>query len=138
MSLEVVHWLTESQIKDLYALFQREWWTKGRELDDVKRMLEHTDVVVALCEPQTKRLIAFARVLTDRVYKALILDVIVDVAYRGTELGRTLMDTILQHPALSSVHHFELYCLPELIPFYRKWGFTDELGTLRFMRRTTE
>jgi len=72
------------------------------------------------------------------VYKALILDVIVDVAYRGRELGRILMDTILQHPALRSVRHFELYCLPELMPFYRKWGFTDELGTLRFMRRMPE
>jgi len=138
MSYETVHQLTDSQIQDLHALFQREWWTTGRELDDVKRMLEHTDVIVALCEPRTKKLVAFARVLTDRVYKALILDVIVDAAYRGRELGRSLMETILQHPTLSSVRHFELYCLPELMPFYRKWGFTDALGTLCFMRRMAE
>jgi len=30
----------------------------------------------------------------------------------------------------------ELYCLPELVPFYRKWGFTEELGGLRFMCRS--
>jgi len=138
MSCEVVHQLTESQIQDLHALFQREWWTTGRELGDVKRMLEHTDVIVALCEPQTKKVVAFARVLTDRGYKALILDVIVDAAYRGRDLGRSLIDTILQHPALNSVRHFELYCLPELMPFYRKWGFTDELGAPHFMRRVSE
>jgi hypothetical protein len=47
------------------------------------------------------------------------------------------MDTILQHPAVTAVRHCELYCLPELMPFYHKWGFTDELGRLHFMRRMT-
>ena len=132
----VIHQLTELQIKDLHVLFQGEWWTTGRQLDEVRRMLEHTDVIVALCEPQTQKLVAFSRVLTDRVYKALILDVIVDGAYRGRGLGRALLDLILQHPALSAVRHFELYCRPELVPFYRQWGFTDDLAALRFMRRT--
>ena len=132
----VIHQLTELQIKDLHALFQGEWWTTGRQLDEVRRMLEHTDVIVAFCEPQTQKLVAFSRVLTDRVYKALILDVIVDRAYRGRGLGRALLDLILQHPSLTAVRHFELYCRPELVPFYRHWGFTDDLGALRFMRRT--
>jgi hypothetical protein len=46
------------------------------------------------------------------------------------------MDALLEHPSLKTVRHLELYCLPELIPFYRRWGFTDELGELRFLRRT--
>lgn len=37
---------------------------------------------------------AFARILTDYVYKALILDVIVEPAYRGRGLGRLLMESI--------------------------------------------
>jgi predicted GNAT family N-acyltransferase len=135
MSFRYIQTLTEKQVKELYELFQREWWTKGRQLVDVQRMVKHSDVIVGYCEPDTERLIAFARVITDFVFKALILDVIVHEDYRGTGLGRTLMNTLLQHPSFKDVKHFELYCRPEMRSFYQKWGFTDELGELHFMRR---
>jgi GNAT superfamily N-acetyltransferase len=134
MIVETVAQLSEAQIADLERLYQGEWWTQGRERADIRRMLAHS-VVVAFCETDGRRLVAFARVLTDYVYKALIFDVIVDPAYRGTGLGRMLIDAIVNHPDLREVRHFELYCLPELVPFYEQWGFTDDLGRLRFMRR---
>ena len=83
-----------------------------------------------------RSLVAFSRVLIDYVYKALILDVIVDASCRGQGLARALLDGIVEHPRLQSVRHFELYCRPELVPFYCRWGFTEELGELRFMRRS--
>ena len=135
IDFEAIDHLTESQMAELCAMYQSEWWTKGRELADVRRMLDHCDVIVAFCDPKTKRLVAFARVLTDYVYKALIFDVIVAASHRNRGLGRGLMDAIVQHPKLKSVRQFELYCLPELVPFYRQWGFTEDLGRLRFMRR---
>ncbi len=135
MSPERVERLTDAQIQELHELYQSEWWTEGRELPDIRRMLEGSDVIVGFCDPDTKRLIAFARVLTDYVYKALIFDVIVAASHRSHGLGRALMEAVLSHPRLQTVRQFELYCLPELIPFYRQWGFTEELGRLRFMRR---
>jgi hypothetical protein len=45
-----------------------------------------------------------------------------------------LMDAVVNHPALRSVTHLELYCLPEMTPFYERWGFTTDLGELRLMR----
>jgi GNAT superfamily N-acetyltransferase len=134
-AIEAINKLTGSQVADLYHLYQLNWWTKGRALADVKNMLRHSNVVIGYAEVETGKLIAFARVLTDYVYKALIFDVIVDVNYQKQGLGRALMDAILNHPDLESVNHFELYCLPEMMPFYHKWGFTDVLGELRFMRR---
>ena len=32
------------------------------------------------------------------------------------------MDWIKRHPELARVRHFELYCLPELVPFYEDMG----------------
>jgi predicted GNAT family N-acyltransferase len=135
MSIERIESLSEEQIEELHRLYQLEWWTKGREREGVRRMLEHSDVIVAFADAATGKLAAFARVLTDYVYKALIFDVIVEASHRGEGLGAKLMEAIVGHPKLESVRHFELYCLPELVPFYRRWGFTDELGELRFMRR---
>lgn len=136
MNYEIIEKFTSEQIKDLHILYQSEWWTKGRKLSDVQRMVEHSDVVVGLCEPETKELIGFTRVITDYVYKALVLDVIVKENYRGKNLGRILMQVVIEHPSLKHVKHFELYCRPEMLSFYRKWGFTEDLGELHFMRRT--
>jgi predicted GNAT family N-acyltransferase len=126
--------LTDAQVTELCDLFQQEWWTRGRTLEETRRAVAHSPVVIGLVEPQSGRLAAFARVLTDFVFKGLILDVIVAAPYRGQSLGRALMETILQYPSLSAVKHLELYCRPELRPFYSQWGFTDDLAELHFMR----
>ncbi len=133
--LEVIHSLTETQVGQLHQLYQKEWWTKLRTRADIDTMLQFSDLVFGFCEPETDRLIAFARVLTDRVFKAFIFDVIVDAAYRNQGLGRALMEMICEHPILAAVHHIELYCLPEMMPFYEKWGFVDQGGQTRLMRR---
>ena len=135
MHFEKIEQLTSGQLSDLHRMYQEEWWTKGRKLEDVRRMVQHSNVIVGFCDAESKRLVAFARVLTDYVYKALVLDVIVVAESRGRGLARALMDTVVAHPSLASVRHFELYCRPELMPLYHKWGFSDEVGDLRFMRR---
>jgi predicted GNAT family N-acyltransferase len=116
-------------------MYQAEWWTEGREREDIVTMLDGSDHVVAFCDAQTETLVAFSRILTDSVYKALIFDVIVSAEHRGNGLGQMLLDAIIEHPELSEVKHFELYCLEEMVPFYENWGFSDELDDLRLMRR---
>jgi GNAT superfamily N-acetyltransferase len=135
--LEQIDQLSDAQVLELHQLYEEEWWTKGRAMEDIRRMLRCCDVIVAFAEPDG-RLAAFARVLTDYVYKALVYDVIVARPHRRTGLGRALMEAIVNHPKLRAVPHIELYCLPELVPFYQRWGFTTDLGHLKFMRRTVE
>jgi predicted GNAT family N-acyltransferase len=130
-----IHTLTHSQIEDLYRLYQNEWWTRHRTLEDTRRMLDQARVIAAFADPRTERLIAFARAITDGTFKAVVFDVIVDPAYRKSGLGKTLMDAIVSHPELASVAHIELYCKPELIPFYERWGF-KEAAEVRFLRRS--
>ena len=136
--VEVRDRLDRSHLRQLMDLYAVEWWTSERELPDVEAMLEGTDLVVALIHRPTDRLVGFARVLTDFVYQALVLDVIVAEDLRGTGLGARLMDAIVNHPRLASVRTFELACQPELVPFYSRWGFTDRVGRSRLMRRTSD
>jgi GNAT superfamily N-acetyltransferase len=135
LALRLVERLDGDLPEQLHALYLQEWWTHRRNVDDVRRMLDGSDVVLGFVDHETGRLAGFARVITDFVYKALVLDVIVQADYRKTGLGARLMDEILGHPKLQDVLHFELYCRPELMEFYERWGFTGELGELRFMRR---
>lgn len=127
--------LTGEQIEQLWRLYQSEWWSRERKLEEVRRAVEHSDLLFAFSDPASGRLVAFARVLTDFVYKAVIFDVIVERSHRELGLGRRLLDAIVSTPALLFVEHIELYCLAELVPFYEKWGFTTDLGGLRLMRK---
>ena len=134
MAVESIDALTEAHFEDLLELYRQAWWCRDRRREDVRRMLQHTDTLVGFQDVDSHKLVGFARVLTDHVYKALVFDVIVAESHRGQDIGRALMDAILTHPVLRAVEHIELYCLPELVPFYEKWGFTADLGELRFMR----
>src|ERR1700758_2833069 len=100
MRFEKIERLTDPQINELHRMYQEEWWTKGRAVEDVRRMLQHTDVIVGFCEAERKRLVALARVLTDYVYKALVLDVIVEAESRGQGLARALIDAVVFHQSL--------------------------------------
>jgi predicted GNAT family N-acyltransferase len=101
-------------------------------------MLAASDLVLAVVHRPSGRLVGFARVLTDEVYLAVVLDVIVDSGQWGSGLGALLMDAVVGHPRLAGVASVELVCQPELMPFYRRWGFTEQVGRSRLMRRTTD
>ena len=128
--------LEERHVHELHALYRNEWWSRERTLDETRRVLEHSDFVFAFLDEADGHLTAFARVLSDRIFKALIFDVIVAPERRGDGLGPRLVGRILSHPELARVKHFELYCLPELVPFYEKLGFSTEIGGVHLMRRT--
>jgi predicted GNAT family N-acyltransferase len=130
MKVSSVSPLLPKYMNQLMKLYASAWWATSREISDVQRMVDSTPVTIGLIDDDTEELAAFARVLTDDVYVALILDVIVHPSYRGTGLGRTLMDAVLAHPRVSSVRSVELTCQPDLVAFYRRWGFTDNVGSL--------
>jgi len=123
MTIEQVDQLTDSQIADLTALYQHEWWSAGRSPDDVRRMLAHTDLIFGFIDRRNDRLVAFCRVLTDFTYRATVYDVIVSPEYRGSGLGRRLVQTVLGDLRLKQVAAISLHCKEELRPFYLKCGF---------------
>jgi GNAT superfamily N-acetyltransferase len=135
--LELRRGLTPEQVDQLVDLFQQQWWTKGREKADVERLMAQAGPVFAFVDPVNEELVAFARAMTDGVYKAMIFDIIVKDSWRNTGLGRLLMETVMTDPALARVKHRELYCLEDMVPFYEKWGFTSNLPGLFFMRQSS-
>ncbi len=131
---DLVQDLNEEQTLQLFTLFEAEWWTNRRTLDETRKMLNHTPFIFGLIERESGVVAGFARVLSDQVFKALIMDVIVHPVHRNRGLGTILLDAIRKHRQLKDVGHFELYCLKDMVPFYERWGFTTDLGDVRFMR----
>lgn len=133
--MRLIEHLSAAQLEQLTALYQTAWWTRGRTLQETRSGVAGSTVCLALVD-HDDRLQAFCRVLTDGVFKALVFDVIVAPDLQGQGLGQRLMDALLSHPQLQGVKHIELYCLPELQPYYRQWGFDANVGAVSLMRLT--
>jgi len=136
--LRQVDRLSARQVDELVELFRNEAWTADREVGDVIRMLARTQHLYGFVDPQGETLVGFARVITDAVYKALVLDLIVRPDWRGSGLGRRILDAVMADPELAAVQHFELCCPPETAAFYGEWGFArpgPDVAFMRFARR---
>jgi len=136
MTMRVIHALNATQIDQLCALYQQQWWSRQRTREGVTAMLAASSAVVALIDTDA-RLIGFSRALSDGIYRAAIYDVMVLEAQQKTGLGSQLMNAILAHPKLANVARIELACLPELVPFYERWGLKTVPPAWRQMVRGT-
>lgn len=133
----IVEALNETQIAELVELYKNEFWSNHRQQEGVVKMLANSDVIIGIVD-ERDRLLAFTRILTDSVYRAIIFDVIVEPTHRKKGLGAQLMDAIINHPKLRAIEYIGLYCLPQMFPFYERWGFTAQLGGLQWMGRYRE
>ena len=115
-------------------LCHRSYWAKGRSLERVKLSIEHS-ICFGLYDARDNTL-GFARVVSDQVVFAYLMDLFVFEQYRGWGLGSMLVKHIVEHPDLQ----VRLWFLgtKDAHDFYRKVGFSslDEPGRYMFKRDT--
>ena len=109
-------------VDQLQRLYEQAPWARGRSKDGIARMLANTDYYFTGWDGP--RLVAFARVLTDGIYRATLWDVVVDAAYQGRGVGEGMMGVILSHPVLSRVEKFWLNTRDKQ-KFYERFGFVS-------------
>lgn len=114
--------LSQSQIADLMELYKEESWCNARKTDDVTVMLKNS-WTIALTDGSDGKLIGFARVLSDFVYRAFIYDVIVAKDHRAKGYGKLIVESILNHYDFKNIERLELYCVDKNVPFYERLGF---------------
>ena len=108
------------------GLFEQADWAQGRSVEAAQRMLAQTDLVISAWDGSA--LVGIGRVLTDYVYRASIWDVIVDRHYQDQDIGKRIIQRILEHPTLSEVELFWL-CTRRYQGFYASLGFSDKEQT---------
>lgn len=136
-NFECIHSLTEDQIINLLEIYKEEKWTKDRQIQDVKKMLEKS-WIIALIDSSNGKIIAFARVLSDFVYRAYIYDVIVSKNYRGLKFGKLIVNSILNHIDFKNVERIELNCIDRNVEFYKKLGFEKVPEGTNMMRYSSK
>jgi GNAT superfamily N-acetyltransferase len=137
--VEFAEELSEEQIAEIAELFESEYWTRDRTLEQVRRMVAASTINIAVVRSEGKdqRVVGYVRALSDGVFKAVVCDFVVAKTSRGAGLGKLLMSRLMSHRLMSEVKHVEVACLPEAVSTFKQWGFSesaDGLVLLRYVR----
>jgi len=115
----------------LIAMFnQVGWMDKTKDIDRLKAMVEHSQIVVTAWD--SEEMVGFARCTTDYVFNGQINNVVVDESHRGRGIGKNLIGKILD---TSRQVTYILRGDPENEGFYKAMGFVDSSLCLVFKRR---
>lgn len=101
------------------SYLQSSYWADKRTKEAIKISLENS-LCFGLYLNNTQ--IGFARVVTDTVVFAYLMDVFIDDTYKGHGLGSLLLDQILKHKNIREIETFKL-ATQDAHEFYKKKGF---------------
>lgn len=110
-------------------LSEQSYWAKGRSFEAVKTTIDNS-LCFGLYESDKKQ-IGFARVVTDKVAFAYLMDVFILDEYRGKGLGKMLLKAVLAHPDLQV--KFFLLATEDAHNFYKQYGFKELTEVHRYM-----
>ncbi len=114
----------------VYRFLTHCYWAKGIPREVVERSIKHS-----LCfgvYDGSDRQAGFARVISDFATIAYVGDVFVLDTHRGRGLGKWLMESITQHPALQNLRRWIL-TTRDAHGLYARVGFTPVKSPERFM-----
>lgn len=112
------------QLRELFRIGA--FWAKERTLDGLAVAVANSEPVVTVWDGE--QLIGHARATSDGVYRATIWDVVIHPNYRGTGLGRKLVQTVLAHPKICHVEKVYLMTTHQQA-FYQNIGFDTNSST---------
>jgi GNAT superfamily N-acetyltransferase len=109
----------------------RAYWAQDRPRERIERSLANS--LVFGVYDGTKQ-IGLARVVTDFATFAWLCDVFIDEAYRGRDLGKWLMESVLSHPDLQGLRRW-LLATRDAQGLYSQFGWTPLKNPERWMQK---
>jgi len=88
-------------------------------MDCIKGMLEHTDIIVTAMDGE--KIVGVARAMTDFNYACYVSDLAVDIAYQHQGIGKELIKQVQSQ--LESTCKIILLSAPDAKEYYPKIGF---------------
>ena len=108
-------------LKKLQVLFnQNTLWAKDRTLDQIKRMLANSNVIITIW--YKNNLVGFGRATTDQVYRAVLWDIVVSQNVQRVGLGKIIVEELLKDKKINSAEKVYLMTTDSQ-DFYRQLGF---------------
>ena len=132
LEIKITTELMEMDVAMIQEFLSGTYWANGRTVAEVRTTLDNSTPFGLFVAGEQA---AFARVLTDRVAFAYLMDVFVVPAYRGRGLAYRLIDYVLSYPDFARVRTWGLKTV-DAQDLYRKFGFETVSETNRMMSLT--
>ena len=119
------------QIDVIHSFLTHSYWAKGRTITEVEKTIENNLCFgVYLGDKQ----IGFARICTDYVVFAYLMDVFILPEYRGNGYSKKLMKAIIDESELKSCTVW-LLKTADAHGLYKKFGYTELKSPEKLMER---
>lgn len=113
-------------------LSKRSYWAQGRTLQEVQKSIDNSICFGVYTQEGVQ--VAFARVATDKIIFAYLMDVFVLEEYRGQGVSKLLLKTILEDDDLKDLMRWQLDT-NDAHTLYAQFGFTSPKFPERAMQR---
>lgn len=119
------------QLELIHDFLKKTYWAKGRTLEQVKKTVDNNLCFGVYLDGKQ---IGFARVCTDYVVFAYLMDVFILPDHRGKGFSKELMRFILEHPDLKTCKVWMLKT-SDAHELYKKFGFVEPVNPEKIMER---
>ena len=91
---------TNGLIKLQKLLNRNAFWAKSRTINDLKKCLANSDVIVSLWVGN--EIVGFGRALTDGIYRGVLWDIVIDQNHQGKGFGTLIVKQLLSSKEVKS------------------------------------
>ena len=98
------------------------FWAKNRTINDLKKCLANSDVIVSLWVGN--EIVGFGRALTDGIYRGVLWDIVIDQNYQGKGFGKLIVQRLLSSKKVKQTKKLYLMTTNKKL-FYSQLDFKE-------------
>ena len=113
---------TNGLIKLQKLLNNNAFWATNRTINDLRKCLANSDVVVSLWVG--REIVGFGRALTDGIYRGVLWDVVIDQNHQGKGFGTLIVKNLLSSKKIKATKKLYLMTTNKKL-FYSQFDFKE-------------
>ena len=98
------------------------FWAKNRTINDLKKCLAKSDVVISIWVGN--EIVGFGRALTDGIYRGVLWDIVIDQNYQGKGFGKLIVNNLLSSKEIKNTKKIYLMTTDKKL-FYSQMDFKE-------------
>ncbi|MBE6932275.1 MAG: GNAT family N-acetyltransferase [Ruminococcaceae bacterium] len=120
MNYRIIDGMEEMKLEDIVRLLKMTYWADKRTTEQIEKSIHNSSCYGVYIEAE-KKLVGFARVISDYATTYYLCDVIIDEAYRHNGLGTDLISYIEQLPQYAGLRG--VLITRDAHALYKKFGY---------------
>ena len=103
-------------------LHNNAFWAKNRTINDLKKCLANSDVIVSIWIGN--EIVGFGRALTDGIFRGVLWDIVIDKNHQGKGFGKLIVNNLLSSKKIEKTKKLYLMTTNKKL-FYSQLDFKE-------------